>query len=219
MRYLIGILLFSSYSISTVQAQSVGKIKIPDLNDKYSKLIMKAETGYNTVDYRELRFAFIESKQYQYKRQNINKFDSLREQLYKAIEDQKYTEVIKACNQLLSFDYTYLYAQKYLYQTYKIIGDSVNYRKYHEIESGLLKSIVAGGDGKTCETPWEAAQVYEEYFVLDMLGEKMNKQTITQCPKHICDEMNVTNEDGKSKIHFFDVTQKLVLQEKELQGK
>ncbi len=147
----------------------------------------------------------------------MNEFDSLRHKLFEAKNKRAYREVINACNLLLSIDYTYLYAQKYLCQTYKIVGDTANYNKYRTIEMGLLTSIVSGGDGKTCETPWEAAQVYEEYFVLNMLGEKMQSQKLTQCTNYICDELAVKEENGNDKKHFFDVTQMLIAKEKMLQ--
>jgi hypothetical protein len=100
--------------------------------------------------------------------------------------------------------------------TYLYTGDSLNGKKYKDIELGMLKSIIRGNHGRSCDAMWEVAQVYEEYFVFDMIGAKLSKQTLTQCDGRICDKMDVETEEGEEKTYYFDVTDKLVQQEKEL---
>ena len=92
-------------------------------------------------------------------------------------------------------------AHKILRQTYKIVGDSINANKYKTIQFGLLTSIVKNGDGKTCETAWPVIQVEEEYFILEMLGAKLNMQT----NKGFCDEMEVT-VDGEKRTYYFETS-------------
>jgi hypothetical protein len=61
-------------------------------------------------------------------------------------------------------EYTSMFTHKYLQQTYKIIGDTSDQKKYHDIEFGLLFSITKTSDGKACETGWHVTQVEEEYL-------------------------------------------------------
>jgi hypothetical protein len=63
---------------------------------------------------------------------------------------------------MLSIGFTSMFAHKYLQNTYKILGDTDNQKKYHDIEFGLLRSIVNTGNGKTCETGWHVTQIEEE---------------------------------------------------------
>ncbi len=51
----------------SAMGQAKSKIVIPKLNDKYSELVSKAEAGDTDVDFREMRFALLDSKQYRLK--------------------------------------------------------------------------------------------------------------------------------------------------------
>lgn len=94
-----------------------------------------------------------------------------------------------------------MFAHKYIQQTAKIIGDTMLYKKHHHIEFGLLKSIVNTGNGKTCDSGWEVTQIEEEYFILNMVGADLKKQSL----KGICDKMEVTIlESGQQKTYYFD---------------
>lgn len=93
-----------------------------------------------------------------------------------------------------------MFAHKYLQQTYKILGDSVNQRKYRDIEFGLLNSILNSGDGKTCESGWHITQIEEEYFILNVIDAQFQTQAITYGGKNACDKMTVKTDDGIERI-------------------
>ena len=105
---------------------------------------------------------------------------------------------------MLSIDYTDMEAHKSLHQTYKILGDMPNSKKYHDIEFGLLNSIIKKGDGKTCQTAWPVIQINEEYFILEMLGAKLQKQSIDNTGG-ACDKMEVQTDQGKA-IYYFEIS-------------
>ena len=115
---------------------------------------------------------------------------------------------------MLSIDYTSMFAHKYLQQTYKIIGDTINRNKYHDIEFGLLYSITESGDGKTCETGWHVTQIEEEYFVLNMIGASLQEQSISSSGKNNCDKMVVKTEEGETKTYYFEANKVFELEEK-----
>jgi hypothetical protein len=94
-------------------------------------------------------------------------------------------------------------AHKILQQTYKILGDAPSQKKYHDIEFGLLNSVVKKGDGKTCQTAWPVIQVSEEYFILDMLGAKLLRQSIDSSGP--CDRMEVRVDEG-TKVYYFEIS-------------
>ncbi len=234
LRNKISILLYKELFMSKAQLFSIiicllirglccsaqtSNIAIPKFNDKYSQTVAKLESGNTDIDYREFRFSFLESKQYDYAQESFKLFDSLKKELFNQVEKRNSSKVVSISETLLSIDYTYLWAQKYLYQTYRIIGDSVNMKKYKRIELGLLTSICEGGNGHSCEACWEASQVYEEYFILDMLNAKRIKQTIAQCTGHICDNLEVKAEDGTIKNYFFEITKMLTNTQKKLDQK
>ncbi len=115
---------------------------------------------------------------------------------------------------MLSIDYTSMFAHKYLQQTYKILGDSINRNKYHDIEFGLLFSITKSGDGKTCETGWHVTQVEEEYFILNMIGADLQSQSLISSGKNTCDKMVVKTEEGENMTYYFEVNKVIEMERK-----
>ncbi|UAY53370.1 DUF4919 domain-containing protein [Ferruginibacter albus] len=187
------------------------KIKVPTFDDKYSKYVKQLENGDLAIDYTDFRHSFLESKQFS---QKGTAYDSLKELVYTAIKSKNYRDVINETRSMLSIDYTSMFAHKYLQQTYKILGDTINQKKYHDIEFGLLRSITRSGDGNTCETGWHVTQIEEEYFILNMLGDRLQQQSISSGGKNTCDKMDVT-EDGKTKTYYFEAN-KVFEQERKL---
>ena len=177
------------------------KIEVPNFNDKYSNYVKQLENGKIDIDYVDFRNCFLESKQFSKKSTN---YDSLKKQVYAEIKSKNYNNVVRLTKAMLSIDYTSLFAHKYLQQTYKILGDTTNKNKYHDIEFGLLNSITRSGDGKTCETGWHVIQIEEEYFILNMLGADLQKQSISNGGKNTCDKMVVKTEEAEIKTYYFE---------------
>ena len=192
-----------------------GKIVIPSFDDKYSKYVGRLESGDLNIDYTDFRESFLDSKQFRFKKDN---YDSLKKLVYDDIKNKKYQEVVKHTKAMLSIDYTSMFAHKYLYQTYKILGDTVSQKKYHDIEIALLTSIMKSGDGKTCETGWHVTQIEEEYFILGIMGAQLNSQAIADGGKNACDRMVVTTDDGKA-TYYFEANKVFEMENKLLFGK
>lgn len=175
------------------------KIGIPAFNDKYSTYVGQLESGDLNIDYTDFRNSFLDSKQFSRKGTG---YDSLQKLVYAEIKNKNHQEVIRLTKAMLNIDYTSMFAHKYLQQTYKILGDTLNQKKYHDIEFGLLYSIVRSGDGKTCETGWHVTQIEEEYFILNMLGAQLQSQSTSSGGKNACDKMVVKTEEGGATYYF-----------------
>lgn len=187
----------------TALPQDTATVAIPQHDDKYSKLVRKLEAGDTNIDYRELRNSFVESEHFKIAANQKPDLDSLRNAMHELMKKSKYPEIVDVAKKMLSIDYTDMEAHKILQQTYKSAGDASNQKKYHDIEFGLLNSIVKSGDGKTCQTAWPVIQVTEEYFILDMLGAKLLKQSIDSSGP--CDRMEVQTDEGK-KVYYFEIS-------------
>lgn len=149
------------------------EVIVPNFNDKYSEYVQKLESGQTNIDYKAFRFSFIESKQFILAHEQFSILDSLKRDMYDQMNKSDYQRIIKVTKEMLSIDYTSLIAHKILRQTYRIIGDSINAKKYKAIQFGLLRSITDNGNGKSCETAWQVIQIEEEYFMLNMLDAKL----------------------------------------------
>ncbi|AHJ96673.1 DUF4919 domain-containing protein [Hymenobacter swuensis] len=198
-----------------VTAIAIGQetsIKIPTDDDKYSKYVKQLEGSNINIDYTDFRNSFLDSKQFSRKGKN---YDTLKKQVYAETKNKNYQAVVSLTQEMLSIDYTSMFAHKYLQQTYKILGDTVNQKKYHDIEFGLLYSITRSGDGKTCETGWHVTQIEEEYFILNMIGAQLQTQSTSSGGKNACDKMVVKTEGGEIKTYYFEAN-KVFEQERKL---
>ena len=183
-----------------VSAESA-KIAIPDYGDKYSTFVKQLEAGKTDIDYTAFRYSFLESEQFKVIANQKPDLKTLRTTLFEVMNKSSYSEIVEVAKKMLSLDYTDIGAHKILQQTYKILGDAANAKKYHDIEFGLLNSIVRKGDGKTCSSGWPVIQVEEEYFILAMLGAKVQKQSIDNTGG-VCDKMQVETPEGTATYYF-----------------
>lgn len=207
MRNLKGTVLFcvAAFAIChPVGAQTSSAVIVPPYKDKYSVTVKKLEAGETKINYREFRESFLESEQFKVVGIANSDLGALRKQMHDLMNQAKYPEIIDVAKKMLSIDYTDMEAHKILQQTYKIRGDETNRNKYHDIEFGLLNSIVKNGDGKTCRTAWPVVQVTEEYFILQMIGAKLLQQSIDNSGG-LCDKMDVQTKEG-NRTFYFDVT-------------
>jgi len=199
------ILILLTVTLTTIcsYGQINPEVIIPTFDDKYSKYIKQLEEGQTDIDYQDFRFSFIESEQFKIASKKSSEFDSLKKEMYMQMDKSNYQEIIKITKQMLSIDYTSMIAHKILRQTYEIVDDTINSAKYKTIQFGLLNSIVKNGDGQTCATSWSVIQISEEYFILGMIGAKLQKQSIDN-DGGLCDKMEV-KVDGKKKTYYFEI--------------
>lgn len=198
---LLAILLTTTYSYG----QTAPQVIVPNFGDKFCNYVKNLEAGHTDIDYQDFRFSFIESEQFKIASKKSTEFDNLKREMYVQMEKSNYQEIVKITKQMLSIDYTSMIAHKILRQTYKITGDTINAEKYKTIQFGLLNSIVKKGDGKTCETSWTVIQIKEEYFILEMLGAKLQKQSVDN-DGGLCDKMVVKTEEGDTKTYYFETS-------------
>ena len=198
------LLCFAIFAAFPALAKDSPTVVVPRYDDQYSKLVRKLEAGETNINYREFRESFLESEQFKVIASAKPDLDTLRKTLHELMEQSKYADIVGVAKRMLSLDYTDMEAHKILQQTYKKLGDVSNQKKYHDIEFGLLNSIVKSGDGKTCRTAWPVIQVTEEYFILAMLGAKVLGQSIDQ--EGPCDRIEVQTDEGKT-VYYFGISQ------------
>ena len=184
--------------------QTAPQVVVPNFSDKFCDYVKQLEAGQTDIDYQDFRFSFIESEQFKIASKKSTELDSLKKEMYVQMDKSNYEQIIKITKQMLSIDYTSMIAHKILRQTYKITGDTINAAKYKTIQFGLLNSIVKKGDGKTCGTAWPVIQIEEEYFILEMIGAKLQKQSVDN-DGGLCDKMEV-KVDGNKKTYYFETS-------------
>jgi hypothetical protein len=199
--FLLTFLLMGFYAFG----QKAQEIITPTFNDKYSEFVRQLEAGKTDIDYRKFRESFIESKQFLIASHKSTELRTLEEEMYAQMHNSNNQEIIRITKAMLSIDYTSMLAHKILRQAYKIVGDTLNAKKYKAIEFGLLYSIEDSGDGKTCETAWHVIQISEEYFILQMHGDILLEQSVYNSGG-LCDKMVVKTEEGDKKTYYFETS-------------
>jgi len=136
--------------VQSARAENRSGVVVPGYHDKYSAFVRQLEAGQTNINYTEFRESFLESEQFKAAGKQATDLRTLRKEMHEQMRKSKYAEIIDITNKMLSIDYTDMEAHKILHQTYKILGDMPNSKKHHDIEFGLLNSIIKKGDGKTC---------------------------------------------------------------------
>jgi hypothetical protein len=186
-------------------SQPGSDVVLPTFGDRYSDFVKQLEAGQTDINYREFRESFIESEQFKVASRKYKEFENLKKEMYSLMSKKSHQEIIVVTKKMLSIDYTSMIAHKILRQTYSIVGDTANATRYKTIQFGLLNSIVKNGDGKSCSTAWPVIQIEEEYFILQMVGASLLKQS-TDYTFGICDVMEVRMEEGDVRTYYFDIT-------------
>ena len=70
---------------------------------------------------------------------------------------------------------------------------------------GLIRTILATGDGKTPETAFAVIAVAEEYAIIGALGLKRGQQALINKDGHSYDLMRVTTKDGAMERLYFNI--------------
>jgi hypothetical protein len=192
------------FAQSALAADTNGVV-VPPYHDDYSAYVKRLEAGETNLNYTDFRESFLESEQFKVAGGQVTELQTLRKEMHELMRNKKYAEIIDITRKMLTIDYTDMEAHKILQQTYKILGDMQNSKKYHDTELGLLNSIIKNGDGKTCETGWPVIQINEEYFILRMLGARLERQSIDHTGG-LCDKMEVQTDKGETVVYYFDIS-------------
>jgi hypothetical protein len=137
------------------------------------------------IDYKQFRISYIYSEKY--KEKATSKYYHLKKKVSQYVKKKKTNKIINACQKMLAIDYTSMFAHQHIQKTAKSLGNSTLHKRHHDLEFGLLKSIVHNKDGKSCETAWEITQLEEKYFILNLLGVQIKQQEL----KEFCDQVDI----------------------------
>lgn len=167
--------------------------------DTYEGLIVRAEAG-EPVDFRRLRMAYLESPGFQRGDDVTTTLEPLRQQLHDAMRAHQNEAVLAAAEQILKLHYIDLEAQTMRGKACKLLARD-HCERYEAVALGLLRSVVAGRDGKTCATGWTVVTVPEEYFVMRVAGLRPTMQGLSG----MCDVIDTVDEHGAKRTLYFDI--------------
>jgi Domain of unknown function (DUF4919) len=187
----LGLLL----GIAALWAASAVAEPAPQPAAGYAALVAAAKSGLD-VDFRALREAYAQSTDY----------DPYGLKLPPAVRDMFKSAYAGDCEKAVSIaksaiETTFIYIDAHLTLAFCAgkAGDKAAEDAGRKIAAGLMKSILASGDGKTPQTALRVVTVWEEYSVLSFLRMHKNVQRLVSVDGHAYDVLEAKRE-GQDKV-------------------
>jgi hypothetical protein len=206
MKYRILLFAYLLLAISfTALAQNITD-KLPETIEKevftakqYEDLLAKLKSGDTNINYRSLRMAFAETKNYSY----LGVSRDAKKKMLEALGSKKYKGALKQAEEILKDDFTEPNSHYVAFIANKELKDEKKSKFHKTVVNGLLNSIQNGNDGKTAKTAFEVITISEEYFVMEILGFRLGSQRLNNELGHTYDVLDGTNPETKENASFY----------------
>jgi hypothetical protein len=177
----------------------------------YSQLVDRLKTGDRTVDFTELRMAFTDTPAY------TGTMMALYRPLWNTLNSRDFDGALKVVETVLQRNYAEPNAHMVASIAHGQLGRQQESQFHRFIADGLLRSIMAQGDGKTEQTAYHVIDISEEYAVFRALNLTPKGQGAS-APKEgepILDRMTVVdNQTKEERTMYFAVENKQSLAKK-----
>jgi hypothetical protein len=181
-----------------VTAQDVPKQQLT-----YENMVERVKGGDQTIDFRQLRLAYMDSKSYS----KGPDTGPQKKAMTAALNSKDFRSAIKNADVVLASDYVDMDAHFAEYIANRELNDTEKADFHKFVLQALLKSITDFGDGKTPETAFQVIQVHEEYVILRFMGVGLpESQSILHKNGHSFDEIKFHDpKSGQSVTLYFNV--------------
>jgi hypothetical protein len=192
----ITLILFASAAAPlTARAEAGGG------NSDYESLVAKAASG-QYVEFGALREAYAQSPNYDPYGSNIL---STTREMNQAANGGDCQKAAGLAQTLLEKNFTLSDAHFMLAYCSKKAGDAAAEEKEAKIAAGLLKSILASGDGKTPQTAFRVVTISEEYSVLKVLRLQKSMQRLISHEGHAYDVLDAKGSGDQTVSLYFKI--------------
>ncbi|HEY8188648.1 MAG TPA: DUF4919 domain-containing protein [Pyrinomonadaceae bacterium] len=168
----------------------------------YENLLEKVKKQDPAVSFKELRFAYTETKQYSpYGGDSKNE-----EAMFAALKAAEYEKALASSEKILAANYLDINAHFGAFAANRHLerSEKADYHRY--VVQNLLKSITDSGDGKTMETAFFVISVDEEYAWFHFMGLQPSGHSKIEENGHSYDRMTAIDPKTKqSSIYFFNI--------------
>ena len=195
---IISILLLTMLSFA-VQAQNKTDKTTPPT---YAEIAAKLKTGETNVDYKRLRTAFTETKDYSYG--GTERAETAK--MFKSLSEKNYKEALKQAEKILEKNYVELNAHYVAFSAAKQLKDDKKAEFHRTILVGLMDAIQNGNNGQSAKTPFFPITIDEEYTIMSLLSYKYSSQSLQSLDGHQFDVFDaVDSKTGKNTKLYFNI--------------
>ena len=182
--------------------QAVGVAQEPAAKVPYETLLEKVKKQDSSVNFKELRFSYTETKQYSpYGSDSEN-----RKAMFEALKAEGYEKALALSEKILAANYLDINAHFVAFAANRYLGhlEKADYHKY--VFQNLLKSISDSGDGKTMETAFFVISTDEEYALFSFMGLRPAGQALIEDKGHRYDKMTAIDpKTEQSSTYYFNI--------------
>ncbi|MBN8579503.1 MAG: DUF4919 domain-containing protein [Anaerolineae bacterium] len=136
---------------------------------KFENLVTLVKAQDPNIDFTELRMAFARTSQYDpYGLQ----YRQLRDEMVAESDADNFEYSLELANEFLTINYIFPEAHIVAIRAYDALNKPEDADFHRYVLNGLVKSILASGDGTTPQSAYEIVLIEEEYLILEVKGIK-----------------------------------------------
>ena len=195
-------------------ADAVPGVTLPAGTDAYAQLVARAAKGDKAVDFHALRIAYLTSAARA--AENAPDISQLKEAMVRAIDavaadrdaaaiarDNEAVRTLAA--QVLSRRWIDIDVHAVMTTACDLLKNKDCSDESEFVVDGLMKSILASGDGKSCAKGWEVISAREEYVVMAMEDADVKRSDFVQDGGHTCQVLEADDGKGGKLTFYFNV--------------
>jgi hypothetical protein len=149
----------------------------------YAKLLERVKGGDLTIDFKRLRFSYMDSPEYR----TAKNTDEQAEAMIAAINANDFPAALKSAEVVLANDYVDLDAHFAEFVANRELHHDSEANFHKAVFEGLVRSITDSGDGKSDKTAYVVITTHEEYVLLRVMGLSPGQQSLKHSNHHSYD--------------------------------
>jgi len=177
----------------------------------YDGLLEKARRGDPGLDFTALRMASAA------RLADSRAADpELRKKMFEALHKDQWAAVIEIGNQVLAQNYLDIDAHMFVAFAYEKTHEAEKAALHRTMGNGLMKSILASGDGRSFKTAFVVISVEEEYSVLKHYRLHSDKQDLVTGEGHSYDVLTAENDEHEKATVYFNIDKVVAIEDAQL---
>lgn len=169
---------------------------------EYRALVQRVKSGDLSVDFARMRALYSQMSAYEPYGEAANNA-SRAEQMARTGDHQA---ALTLANQVLGTYYVSLAAHYAAAVAYDKLGDKQREAFHRRVWTGMMRAVLASGDGRTAATAMRVLTVSDEYHVLRALRVTPGKREVAREAGRVFDRWEAKEQSGADRLFYFDIT-------------
>jgi hypothetical protein len=168
----------------------------------YDALLERAKKKDETVDFKELRFAYTDTDKYS----PYGGDRDAKRNLFAALDAKDYEKALAHAGKMLDANYVDITGHFGSYVAHRELDHTEQAEFHRFMTTHLLDSLKKSGDGKTTATAIPVISTDEEYVLFDFLGLRPQSQALVHQEGHSYDKMTALDpKTNQTVIYYFNI--------------